>query len=123
MMGDSHNLESQVDTVRWNALAGSLGSALTEIVATYLADTPGKIEGISQAIAGCDYGTVQRLVHSLKSSSGIFGANRMVTFCKDLEQAAYHHQPALGSWIDPMKQVYQDLEVELKSRIADLGGR
>ena len=116
-MADDPNGASQVDLARWDDLVDSLADSLDEIVNTYLQDTPVKIAEMRAALKQGDYETIQRLAHSLKSSSGIFGAARMVAACLDLEQAARQRQAGCAAKIEGIQAVFASLAAELQARI------
>ena len=64
------------------------GEIMRETVGVFLETTPERLAGIELALAAGDVETVERLAHTLKSSSGIVGGRRMMGFCKSLEHAA-----------------------------------
>lgn len=59
-----------------------------ELVETYVADSPGLLADMRQAILVGDAGQVRRLAHSLKSSSASLGARQLAELCQDLERRA-----------------------------------
>ncbi len=77
-----------VDESRMQDLADSLGDGLQDVIDSYLEDTPHLIKEIEAAYQRADWAEVQRIAHSLKSSSGIFGAQALVESCRALEIAA-----------------------------------
>jgi HPt (histidine-containing phosphotransfer) domain-containing protein len=89
-----------VDYTRLRDLSMTLEDGLREVVDAYLEDTPRLIEAMRSAFAGADWPDIQRLAHSLKSSSGIFGAQRMVALCAALETAAREQSPGCVMMIE-----------------------
>jgi HPt (histidine-containing phosphotransfer) domain-containing protein len=77
-----------VDEARMKDLSENLGSALADVIDTYLEDAPRMIADMEAACAAGDHETAREIAHSLKSSSGIFGAQRMVDLCRALEENA-----------------------------------
>jgi HPt (histidine-containing phosphotransfer) domain-containing protein len=61
---------------------------LCEIITLYLQDTPLLLAQLKQALAAGDGVTVSRLAHSIKGSSGNFGANHLAQLAHELELAA-----------------------------------
>src|SRR3954447_465190 len=59
-----------------------------ELVATYLAESPGYLDAIVAAAAQGDAAAVVRPAHTLKSSSASIGAMRLAAVSKQLEFAA-----------------------------------
>jgi HPt (histidine-containing phosphotransfer) domain-containing protein len=106
-----------VDQARWDDLVLSLGDAVVEIVETYLADTPIKIAEIRTAISDGDFDTASRVAHSIKSSSGIFGAPGLVGLCKALEQAAQDEQSDCLLRTETIHTAFQNLALELQSKV------
>lgn len=110
--------ELQVDPSRWDDLADSLGESLAEIVESYLEDTPEKIIEMRECLGQDNYETVSRLAHSLKSSSGIFGARYMIALCLDLERAAGLQETGCEAKIEAVQVAYNSLSAELQARMA-----
>jgi HPt (histidine-containing phosphotransfer) domain-containing protein len=59
-----------------------------ELVATYLAESPGYLDAIAAAAAQGDAAALVRPAHTLKSSSASIGAMRLSAVSKQLEFAA-----------------------------------
>ncbi len=62
------------------------GDILRETIEVFLSTTPARIDGLDTALATSDIETVERLAHTLKSSSGMVGGQRMTAVCKRLER-------------------------------------
>jgi PAS domain S-box-containing protein len=77
-----------VDSARMQDLVDGLGDGLGDVIESYLEDAPQQIEDMRVAFENGDRDELQRVAHTLKSSSGIFGAHEMVTLCRNLEIAA-----------------------------------
>lgn len=63
-------------------------SFLREIIGIYLHDSPVRIAEIRTGIATSDAALLTRAAHSLKGSSGNFGALRLQAASKEVEQLA-----------------------------------
>jgi HPt (histidine-containing phosphotransfer) domain-containing protein len=63
-------------------------SFLQEIIGIFLNDSPVRLQEIRDGIKANDAKLVTRAAHSLKGSSGNFGAKRMQAASKDIEQLA-----------------------------------
>jgi CheY-like chemotaxis protein/HPt (histidine-containing phosphotransfer) domain-containing protein len=59
---------------------------LVEVVEAFLSDTPPRIETIKSTLASADGEGLGRAAHSLKGSSGNFGAARLQALCADIER-------------------------------------
>jgi histidine phosphotransfer protein HptB len=79
------NSKEFINTARMADLAENLGDALTEVIESYLENTPILLSEIREAHAAGDHEALGRAAHSLKSSSAIFGAEKMVELCRKLE--------------------------------------
>jgi CheY-like chemotaxis protein len=79
---------AEVDPVRMQDLKDSLGDGLRDVIESYLEDVPLQIKEMQAALESGYRDDLQRIAHSLKSSSGIFGAQEMVEICRTLEIAA-----------------------------------
>jgi signal transduction histidine kinase/DNA-binding response OmpR family regulator len=55
------------------------------VIRVYLRDLPNCVAKISEALAANDADALRKSAHGLKSSSANAGADRLVTFCKELE--------------------------------------
>jgi len=77
---DSRTLQDLLDMV------GDDVEGMVAIVDCYLEDTPANLEDIREAIAQGNAEELQLKAHSLKSSSGSFGANALAQMCRELEQ-------------------------------------
>ncbi len=94
-------------------LAASLGDGLSEVVEIYLEDTP-NVLGNMQAALDCGYWQeLQRLAHSLKSSSGIFGAQTMVALCIELEHCAETRSPRCDEPLTAVAREFDRLNLAL----------
>ena len=60
-------------------------SMFERLVAVYLEDAVGMIEGLGEALRQGDVATLADIAHSLKSSSANLGAGRLSSVCKELE--------------------------------------
>jgi len=87
-------------------------SFLREIIGIFLKDSPSRIADIRTGIAVNDAKAVARAAHSLKGSSGNFGAMRLQAASKDIEQLA--NQERLGE----AANVLPHLETEYQ-KVAD----
>ncbi len=104
-----------LDPHRMQDLTNSLGEGLKDVIDSYLEDTPVRIEGLRSALdRGC-WDDLQRIAHSLKSSSGIFGAKEMVAACRALEIAAGEGESARLDLIQEIVDAYEKVRVVLNS--------
>ena len=62
------------------------GEFLREMITIYLQDTPQRLAELEQALARQDAASLVRPAHSIKGSSGNFGAHRFAKLAEDIEQ-------------------------------------
>lgn len=106
-----------VDYARLDDLSLTLEDGLEEVIDTYLEDTPALVGGMRAACASGDWPELQRMAHSVKSSSGIFGAHQMVALCRTLETAAGEQSPRCSSIIEEIAAAFAPVASELAAYI------
>lgn len=79
---------SGFDSEKMVDLQNSLGEDLRDIILTYLDDVPRMLGILREMFEIGNIKEIHRIAHSIKSSSGIFGANRMAEACYQIEIAA-----------------------------------
>lgn len=81
--------QEPLDAARWDkllALQKTTGrDFLSEVINLYINDTPGRLEGLRQALADQDVSTAERLAHSIKGSSSNIGAPIVEHVAAELE--------------------------------------
>jgi HPt (histidine-containing phosphotransfer) domain-containing protein len=74
-----------------------------EVLTVFLADAPGRVAAIEQAIRASDAPAIQRAAHALKGASGSIGAMTLQAHCRELEDSAkaarLERTPELGRGI------------------------
>jgi CheY-like chemotaxis protein len=103
--------EAAVDALRDPDLGGD-PEFLVEIVDAFLGDSPPRIETVRASLASGDGAGLSRAAHSLKGSSGNFGAQRLQVLCADLERLGRDGQ------LDGLEPLVSRLEVEYQA-VAD----
>jgi two-component system sensor histidine kinase/response regulator len=93
-----------------------------QLLRTYLGHAPGKFTICVEGLRTGDWSAVESAAHSLKSSSGHLGADRLMDLCSRLEHAASSGSPSdATAFGNEFEAVYAEtlaaLERELKSRI------
>jgi HPt (histidine-containing phosphotransfer) domain-containing protein len=96
-----------VDPGRMQDLVDSLGDGLRDVIESYLDDAPVQIEGLRVAFEHGDRDALQEIAHSLKSSSGIFGARQMVEACRTLEVGAREDAMAVKDLLSDIAEAYE----------------
>ena len=61
---------------------------LAELIDTYLSDAVEQLAAMREAIAVASAEELRRAAHSLKANSASFGARRLASLCRELEQQA-----------------------------------
>ncbi len=110
-------MDQWLDEGKWQQLAVDLKEDLEELVSTFCEDVPLSLQEMEAALCSGDYETIARLAHSLKSSSGIFGAYPMVKQCKLVELAAGDQDNQLQAKIDDLSQVFQAVQAALYAHL------
>jgi len=90
-------LEAQLDMTAIAQLRDVFDGDLTDVVATYLRDTPEQLQIIGEAIALRDFTVMHRAAHSLKSSSYSLGAHVVGKLAERLEALARAHGELSGA--------------------------
>jgi HPt (histidine-containing phosphotransfer) domain-containing protein len=98
-------------------LADSLGDGLDEVIETYLEDSPLIIAEMRASLADTRWETLQRAAHTLKSSSGIFGAVEMIELCRNLEHEA--GGSPVGKTVEQLEADVEAVAVAFK-KVADV---
>lgn len=94
---------------------------LAQVIELYLNDLPGQLQNLQQAAATFDASSVQKISHSLKSSSANLGAVKLVELFKDLEQQAKDH--ALKNTprqLAAIEKEFQQIQAVLKAEMVSL---
>ena len=108
--------EAAIDGLRDPALGGD-PEFLVEVVEAFLSDSPPRIAAIKASLAGGDGDALGRAAHSLKGSSGNFGAARLQALCADLERLGRADQ------LTGLQPLVDRLEIEygqVAARLAEL---
>jgi PAS domain S-box-containing protein len=87
---------------------------LADLIGTFLKDTPERLAEIQQALTDGDNNRVERVAHTLKSSSATFGAMTLSAMCYELETAAHQNQlPDATTQIAQIEAEYERVKVAL----------
>jgi HPt (histidine-containing phosphotransfer) domain-containing protein len=80
---------------------------LTEMIDTFLEETPGLISDIQAAATAADAGALRRAAHTLKSNSLTFGAVRLGELSREIEERAARSQIGdIGELIELVVEEY-----------------
>jgi HPt (histidine-containing phosphotransfer) domain-containing protein len=98
---------------------GGDAAFLAEVVDAFREDTPLRLVALREANARRDIDRLVRAAHSLKGSSGNFGASRLQSLCVEIEQRGRDGKlEGLGPLIERIEVEYERLMVELEGLIA-----
>jgi len=94
------------------------GEFLRELIDIFLADTPKRIAEIDEGLASGQAETIARAAHSIKGSSGNFGAMELSALARDLEakgkagdlEAVRTGVAALRTEFDRLRPVLENLK-------------
>jgi len=101
------SLDVVLDRARMQDLVTNLEDGLRDVIESYFEDTPLQIQKMQHAYDSGDWETLQRVAHSLKSSSGIFGANKMVELCQALEKAAAKKSTSVPEMVQAITAAFE----------------
>ncbi len=106
------NVRQRLDELRAECGVDVLGS----LVEMFLADAVGRIEHLHRLIAEHDTGGVHNEAHALKGSCLNFGAQRMGSWCQQLEDRGEAGQPeGMTALLAHVEEEFRVLRVELES--------
>jgi len=111
--------ENLVNTTRMEDLSASLGEELRDVIESFLEDTPLLIMDLKTAMEREDLAEVERIAHSLKSSSGIFGAKEMMDLCRGVELAARGSTMKDSKPLDEIDLAFEGVKAVLNLYMAD----
>lgn len=98
------------------AIFGEDLDLLQEMLGEFLQDQPGKIAGLTEALASNDLERIQQCAHALKGSSGQVGAERLRKLCHAAEHYSRHQESdKLGGLIAAIGEEFQALQKALES--------
>lgn len=103
-----------IDPARMEDLSRSLGEGLLDVIGAFLEDTPQIISEMRRCSVAGDLENLSRLAHSLKSSSGIFGADRLAAVCLALEEAEQVSSLTQGEIISGIADAFNDVRNALE---------
>ena len=82
-------------------------SFLKELIDIYLTDTPKQLAALEEALAKQEAATVIRSSHSIKGSSGNFGATRLAKIAQEIEShGKANNLPAAAALLGEFKSQY-----------------
>lgn len=88
---------------------------LRELIAIYLTDTPKQLEQLEEALARNDAPVVVRAAHTIKGSSGNFGAEAFAGLAKQIEaEAKANNLTAAGALLPELKNNFTKVTAALK---------
>jgi HPt (histidine-containing phosphotransfer) domain-containing protein len=79
---------------RLKSIGGDDTSFLSELIDTFLEESPRLMTQLREAAAGGDLEGLRRSAHTLKSNSAEFGASALSGLCRELEEMAKNRTPA-----------------------------
>jgi len=90
-----------------------------ELVGLFLAEAPGRLARIKKAVQECDGEAARQAAHSLKGSSGSFGAAGLAQMCNEIEQmGATGHVELPPEALAELEHEYQRVEAALGRELA-----
>lgn len=96
-------------------------SFIRELIEIYLQDTPARISDLNKAIAESDAAAAVRAAHTIKGSSGNFGARQLVARALEIEtQAKTGNLLSIAALIPSLNDEFAQVAAALK-KIAESG--
>jgi HPt (histidine-containing phosphotransfer) domain-containing protein len=112
-----------LENTAFEQLRELFGGDLSDIVETYLSDTPGQISSIAKAIEQDNYEVLGRAAHSLKSSSRSLGAREVGEVAAELEALARavprnaNDKAELANRLGALRSAFAEIEPQLRAAI------
>jgi HPt (histidine-containing phosphotransfer) domain-containing protein len=113
-------MSAAVDEGILRALLDDMGGdveVVKELIQSYLGEAPRLLAEARQAVAAKDAPTVQRAVHTLKSTSATFGAMTLAETSKAMEAAARGGTIPTATQLDELEAMFAAVKVELVKRL------
>jgi len=95
---------------------------LIQVLGLYLADTPGDLGDMKQALETADADTIGRSAHKLKSSTGMLQANRLFSILEQTEMMSKSGvvSPQLAGLVEDAHSAFDLLKVALQVHLKTL---
>jgi HPt (histidine-containing phosphotransfer) domain-containing protein len=117
-MIEQPNRTPLIDEARMQNLQESLADGLCDVIESFLDDVPKQIMEMRLAYQQGAWVDLQRIAHSMKSSSGIFGAQALVDLCRDIEAEARLESPAVEGLIQEFENGFKEVQPVLKTYLS-----
>ena len=105
---------------RMQSLIDSLGEGLCDVIEAYLDNTPNQIDQMREALDRAEFDELSRIAHSMKSSSGIFGAQEMVALSRELEHRDCADLPGCREKVEQLAVSFVKLRDVLNLYLAEI---
>jgi diguanylate cyclase (GGDEF)-like protein len=110
--------QAPVDLEVFDKLRDVLGDSLPHAVTPYLEDAPACLDELAQAVRSGDAEAARIHAHSLKGSSGNFGAKTLAQLAHEAEQFASVGQPeSIVPLLQPLNEQYQAVAAFLRAEL------
>jgi diguanylate cyclase (GGDEF)-like protein len=110
--------QAPVDLEVFDKLRDVLGDSLPHAVTPYLEDAPACLDELAQAVRSGDAEAARIHAHSLKGSSGNFGAKTLAQLAHEAEQFASAGQPeSIVPLLQPLNEQYQAVAAFLRAEL------
>lgn len=104
----------------FDTLALHTGSSLSEIVESYLIDTPIYLSTLMAAMEAADDNKTRDLAHKIKGSSRNLGAMKLVALCQRCEQLCDKQsvdEAEVKELVDSLDAEFKDIEIRLAEKL------
>lgn len=96
---------------------------MRDLIETFLREAPRQLAGMGEAAASGTTKEVNRLAHSMRSTSATFGAARLSELCRGLEASTLHAMPAgVAEQVHAVEEEWARTRGELETWLARGGG-
>ena len=105
---------SIIDLNTYNSLKENTGAEfISELVDTFLEDTPNLIAQMKNALAAKNAESFRRAAHTVKSNAMTFGASRLADLARELEGMGRENNFEIGSRLETLEEAFQKAKSQL----------
>jgi len=109
-------MASQIDMNIFNTLKDSTGSDfINDLIDAFLEDAPNLFTQMHSALIAKDSDAFRRAAHTMKSNAATFGAMKLSTLAKELENLGRENNLEIGNRLEVMKEAFRQIEIQLKA--------
>jgi HPt (histidine-containing phosphotransfer) domain-containing protein len=97
---------------------------LVQIVDRFLEETPSSLRSLAEAVSQRKVDVLQRIAHTLKSTTAMFGATSLSQLCQKLEAIAPTASPdSTAAIVSQVEIEYENVQIALRQHCQQLMSR